>query len=60
MPQGQPKRGRLSLNDGSCNQMRPEYPGMSERKNLTRQALPWGKGGSSSFDDSLPEELLNS
>ena len=27
MPQKQPKRGRLWLNDGSCIRLRPEYPG---------------------------------
>ncbi len=27
MPQRQPKRGRLWLNDGSCIRLRPEYPG---------------------------------
>jgi transposase InsO family protein len=27
VPQKQPKRGRLSLNDGSCIRLRPEYPG---------------------------------
>jgi transposase InsO family protein len=26
VPQKQPKRGRLWLNDGSCIQLRPEYP----------------------------------
>ncbi len=26
MPQNQPKRGRLWLNDGSCIRLRPEYP----------------------------------
>lgn len=27
VPQRQPKRGRLWLNDGSCIRLRPEYPG---------------------------------
>src|SRR4051812_23559243 len=27
VPQKQPKRGRLWLNDGSCIRLRPEYPG---------------------------------
>jgi putative transposase len=27
VPQKQPKRGRLWLNDGSCILLRPEYPG---------------------------------
>lgn len=27
VPQKQPKRGRLWLNDGSCVRLRPEYPG---------------------------------
>jgi transposase InsO family protein len=27
VPQEQPKRGRLWLNDGSCIRLRPEYPG---------------------------------
>ncbi|MGY0484139.1 IS3 family transposase [Endobacter medicaginis] len=27
VPQRQPKRGRLRLNDGSCIRLRPEYPG---------------------------------
>ncbi len=27
VPQKQPKRGRLWLNDGSCMRLRPEYPG---------------------------------
>ena len=26
VPQKQPKRGRLWLNDGSCVRLRPEYP----------------------------------
>ena len=26
VPQKQPKRGRLWLNDGSCMRLRPEYP----------------------------------
>jgi putative transposase len=27
VPQKQPKRGRLWLNDGSCIRLRPAYPG---------------------------------
>ena len=30
VPQRQPKRGRLWLNDGSCIRLRPEYPGHVE------------------------------
>ncbi len=38
VPQKQPKRGRLWLNDGSCIRLRPEYPGRSRILSISDEA----------------------
>ena len=40
VPQKQPKRARLWLNDGSCIRLRPEYPGARADLRLRRRPHP--------------------
>lgn len=55
VPQRQPKRGRLWLNDGSCIRLRPGYPGHIwvydfVRRELSNKGGPVLGGCSSVFD----------
>jgi len=50
VPQKQPKRGRLWLNDGSCIRLRPEHP---------NHVWSWENGYCESFNGKLRDELLN-
>src|SRR3546814_15360614 len=43
VPQRQPKRGRLWLNDGSCIRLRPEYPGHVWAYDFVEERTPDGR-----------------
>jgi transposase InsO family protein len=55
VPQRQPKRGRLWLNDGSCIRLRPEYPNhVGTIRNLVCEAMMMRTDGASYGDRERP------